>query len=40
MSETTDANGDPIQDGKQYRLDFATGEMVPVEPDDEDDVAA
>jgi hypothetical protein len=31
MSETTDVNGDPIEQNKKYRLDFATGEMIPVE---------
>lgn len=32
--ETLDANGDPIEQNKEYRLDFATGEMVPVEDDE------
>ena len=31
MSETTDVNGDPIEENKKYRIDFSTGEMVPVE---------
>lgn len=34
MSETTDVNGDEIEDEKEYRLDFSTGELVPVEDDE------
>lgn len=37
MTDTTDANGDPIEDGKTYRLDFATGEMVPVDEEGDDE---
>ena len=40
MTKATDVNGDEVEQNKEYRIDFSTGELVPVEDEDEDDSGA